>query len=143
MTKEAELLNYIYQNAQMGVDTLKQIVDIAEDRTFKNELKSELEEYESILQEAKNLFEEIDEQVKDVSLLDKIETYITINIKTLKDKSNQHIAEMLIIGSNMGVVNAIKNINRYKDSVDGKLIALMERLLDTEENNVKELKKYL
>ncbi len=143
MTKEAELLNYIYQNAQMGVDTLKQIVDIAEDRTFKNELKSELEEYESILQEAKNLFEEIDEKVKDVSLMDKIETYITINIKTLKDKSNQHIAEMLIIGSNMGVVNAIKNINRYKGSVDSKIVTLMERLLDTEENNVKELKKYL
>ncbi|MFV0518876.1 MAG: hypothetical protein ACK5LY_01255 [Lachnospirales bacterium] len=143
MTKEVEFLNYIYQNAKMGTDTLKQIVDISEDRTFRNELKSELEEYENIVKEAIELFEKLEVKEKEISLFDKIETYVTINLKTIKDKSNQNIAEMLIIGSNMGIINSIKNINKYKDCIEKEILTLAEKLLDTEENNIKELKKYL
>ena len=46
---------------------------------------------------------------------------------------------MLIIGSNMGVINAIKNLRRYKET-EPDIINLMKRLLDTEENNIKALK---
>ncbi len=143
MQGNIELLNFIYQNSEMGVDTLKQLIDIVEDEKFKNELRSELEEYQEIQSEAKRIIEKNDEHKKGISKLDKLETYIAINMKTLKDKSNTHIAEMLIVGSNMGVCNAIKNIRKYKGEVDDDIICLMDRLLDTEENNIVELKKYL
>jgi hypothetical protein len=32
----------------------------------------------------------------------------------MTDKTPFHIAEMLIIGSNMGIINAIKNLKKYK-----------------------------
>ncbi len=143
MQGNIELLNFIYQNAEMGVDTLKQLLDIVEDETFKNELKSELEEYTQIKSEAERIIESNHEHKKGISTMSKIETYFAINIKTLTDKSNTHIAEMLIVGSTMGVCNAIKNIRRYDNKVDKDIINLMDRLLDTEENNIKELKKYL
>ncbi len=143
MNANVELLNFIYQNSEMGVDTLNQLLNIVEDETFRNELKSELEEYQEIQEKARTLVESNDNHKKGISLLDKIETYITINIKTLKDKSNTHIAEMLIIGSTMGVCNAIKNIRKYNKDAEEDILRLMERLLDTEENNIKELKKYL
>ena len=39
-----------------------------------------------------------------------------VNIQTLTDKSSSHIAEMLMVGSNMGIINAIKNLKKYSDA---------------------------
>ena len=65
-----------------------------------------------------------------------------INMQTMTDKSPSHIAEMLIIGSNMGIINAVKKLKEYKDA-EPDIIALMERLLRFEENNVQQLKAFL
>ena len=37
-----------------------------------------------------------------------------INIQTLTDKSASHISEMLIIGSNMGIINALNLLKNIK-----------------------------
>ncbi|MFV0440401.1 MAG: hypothetical protein ACK5LV_03795 [Lachnospirales bacterium] len=140
---EKELLNYVYKNAQMGVETLSGLINITEDKSFKNELKSQFEEYSSILDETKMLISKNDEDEEGLSLFEKIESYITLNIKTLKDKSSSNISEMLIIGSTMGTIQATRSINKYKGKCFEEEIKLMEKLLDTEENNIKELKKYL
>ena len=65
-----------------------------------------------------------------------------INMQTLTDKTPSHISEMLIIGSNMGVINAVKNLKKYKDAETG-IVSLMERLLKFEENNIQQLKDFL
>lgn len=36
MNGNAELLNFVYQNSQMGVHTLEQLIRIVEDDDFKN-----------------------------------------------------------------------------------------------------------
>jgi hypothetical protein len=36
MNGNAELLNFIYQNSQMGVETIKQLLDTAEDEELKS-----------------------------------------------------------------------------------------------------------
>ena len=46
MNGNAELLNFIYQNSQMGVDTIKQLMGIVEDAEFKKHLESQLNEYQ-------------------------------------------------------------------------------------------------
>ena len=65
-----------------------------------------------------------------------------INLQTLTDKSASHIAEMLIIGSNMGIINAVKNLKKYKNA-EPSIIDLMNRLLKFEEDNVQQLKEFL
>lgn len=69
----------------------------------------------------------------------KMSAYLMLNMKTLTDKSPSHIAEMLVLGSNMGIVDAIKNMRKYKDA-EKDILSLMDRLLKFEEANVKELK---
>ena len=63
-------------------------------------------------------------------------------MQTLADKSPSHISEMLIIGSNMGVINAVKNLKKYQ-SIEPKIVRLMEKLLKFEENNIQQLKEFL
>ena len=42
---------------------------------------------------------------------------------------------MMIIGSNMGVIDAIKNTKKYKEA-NPEILSLMERLKIIEENNI-------
>jgi len=142
MNGNAELLNFIYQNSQMGVNTLSQLMDIAEDEEFRKHLQQQYEEYKDIHEKAKQALNENGYDEKGISALDKIKTYIMVNIQTLTDKSSSHIAEMLMVGSNMGIINAIKNLKKYSYA-EQSIKSLMERLLKLEENNVQQLKNFL
>lgn len=142
MNGNTELLNYVYQNSEMGVNTIKQLLDITTDEEFKENLNFQLSEYRDINLEAKKLLNEHGYDEKGINALTKIRTYLAISLQTMTDKSTSHIAEMLIVGSNMGIVNAIKNLKKYKDAEEA-IKNLMERLLRFEENNVQQLKKFL
>ncbi len=142
MNGNTELLNFVYQNSGMGVETLKQLVNIAKDTEFLHFLTKQLNEYESIHEKTKELINSHGSKEKDLPMFEKMSTYLMINMKTLTDNSASHIAEMLVLGSNMGIVDAIKNMRKYKDA-EKDILSLMDRLLKFEESNVKELKKYL
>ncbi|NLM61467.1 MAG: hypothetical protein GX193_05255 [Clostridiales bacterium] len=142
MNGNAELLNFIYQNSQMGVHTLEQLIDIVENEEFKRHLESQYREYQDIHRAAKEALNKNGYDEKGIGAFDKIKTYLMINIQTLTDRSASHISEMLIIGSNMGIINAIKNLKKYKDA-EPDIKNLMERLLRFEENNIQQLKAFL
>ena len=142
MNGNVELLNFIYQNSQMGVITIKQLQGIVNDDSFKNILESQYNEYNEINNEAQRLLNQHGFDEKGISAFEKIRTYLMINIQTLTDKSASHVSEMMTIGSNMGIINAIKNLKKYNDA-EPEILNLMERLLRFEENNVQELKQFL
>ena len=65
-----------------------------------------------------------------------------IKMETIKDKSVEHLAGMMMQGSTMGIVQITKKIRDYKDS-DKRVVNLAKELLEIEEQNFYELKKYL
>lgn len=142
MNGNAELLNFIYQNSQMGLDTTKQLIDIVKDEEFKEHLNDQINKYEQINREAKEILKLNGYDEKGINSFDKIKTYIIINIQTLMDKTSSHIAEMIIIGSNMGIIDSIKNIKKYKDAEEN-ILCLMKRLQELEEYNIKKVKMFL
>lgn len=143
MNANVELLNYVYQNSQMGIKTIKQLLDIVEDLQFKKHLELELKEYEEINRDAKILLNNHNFDEKGIGMLNKISTYLMINIKTLLNKTPSHIAEMMILGSNMGIIEAIKDIRKYEGEAEKDILQLMKKLLKFEEENVEKLKGYL
>lgn len=142
MNGNAELLNFVYQNSQMGIDTIGQLIDITEDNEFREFLKIQKADYEEFHEKARDMLNENGFDEKGISLFEKIRTYLMINFQTLTDKSTQHIAQMLIIGSNMGVTEAIQDLNKYKEA-EKDIIKLMEKLKDYEEKNIEKLKEFL
>lgn len=62
--------------------------------------------------------------------------------KTLTDKSEAHLAEMLILGSTRGVIDVTHKLREYKDC-DDAIKNLGFKLLWTEQTNIDELKKFL
>ena len=142
MDQNAELLNFVYQNAQMGVETIHQILKVTEHEVLKKQLESQLKEYEGFQTEAGKLLEENGYDEKGLNSFEKIRTYLMVNIQTMADRTTSHIAQMMMIGSNMGIIQAIKNLRKYENVQKG-VKNLMERLQKKEEENLESMKAFL
>ena len=142
MDGNTELLNFVYQNSQMGVITIKQLLEIAEDADFRKQIQSQMEEYQKINSKAKEMLEENGCDEKGLGTLEKVRTYLMIDVQTLMDKSTSHLAEMMLIGSTMGIVNSTRNLRKYKDAKK-EILHLMDDLLKFEDGNFKQLRAFL
>ena len=142
MNGNVELLNYIHQNSEMGQDTIKQLVGISKDEEYKKMLQSQLEEYKMIYDTTDRKIKELNKEAKDINVFSKASTYVMVNLNTLVNKTPSHISEMLIQGSTMGIIDITKKIKEYTN-VDKEILDLANKLLQLEQNNVEECKKYL
>lgn len=142
MDENVELLNYIYQNSEMGTDTIEHLIGIAEDENFKSTLRSQFDEYKMINDITNEKLKEKYKEPKDINAFSKATTYMMINLRTLTDKSTSHISEMLIRGSTMGIVDITKKIKEYSNA-DKEIVDIANKLLEFEQRNVEECKKYL
>ncbi len=65
-----------------------------------------------------------------------------IHMNTLLNTSTSHVAELMIQGSNKGIVDMCKVLNKYPGA-NNKATELARELIDFEEKNIARLKKYL
>jgi len=133
MNDNVKLLNFIYQNSQMGVETIEQLEKIVEDKDFKRYLKEKYEGYCKIHKDAKEKLNSHGYDERGIGSFEKIRTYLMINM---------HIAEMMMIGSTMGIINAIRNIADYNHAKKD-IIKLMETLKAFEEKSYGDLQKFI
>ena len=80
---------------------------------------------------------------KGLGTFDKVKTYLMVNVQTMKDRSVSNIAGMLINGSTMGIIDAVKKLHQYEKETEKSVRKLMEDLQKFEEKNIEELKAYL
>lgn len=142
MNAEQELLNFVYQNSEMGAISIKKITSLTEDEPFLEQLRKERAEYLSINAAAKSALLNSGCDEKGLSAMEKLRTYLAIDIQSLTDKSTPHLAEMMVIGSTMGIIDAKKNLRKYKDAA-GDARGLIDTLCDFETRNVDILKSFL
>ena len=142
MSGNTELLNFVYQNSQMGIETLSQLIELSDDEEFKECMEKQLEKYREFNKEASRLLEERGHNEKSIGMFDRLKTYLMINLQTMNDKSASHMAQMLIEGSSMGVTNALQDLRKYEDA-DTEILRLMRKLYKFEEKNVETYKAFL
>ena len=136
MNADVEFLNYVYQNSQMGIDTLEQLLEITEDEKLQTCLEKQIEGYRKFHNEARDILNRNGYDEKGLGTFEKIRTYLMVNLQTMADDSTSHIAKMLIQGSSMGITEAVKKLHQYENDVEKDIKKLMERLQEFEEENV-------
>lgn len=142
MDHNAEFLNYIYQNSQMGISAIELLTGKIENASFSNQLNTQLKEYKSIHQTAADKLRSLGNEEKDLPKLAELGATMSITAKTLTNHSPSHISEMMMQGSMMGIIDVTKNIKKYSNaSQDVKDLA--DKLLKTEQQNIENLKQYL
>lgn len=104
MNANVELLQYICQNTEMGKSAIKQLIGVVEDPEFQRVVESQYREYDEIYDLAHRALEERHKEAKSVGPMAKISSYIMINVNAIADGSVSSMAEMMMKGSNKGII---------------------------------------
>lgn len=137
-----ELLSFIYENSAMGIVTLEQMAGYAQEENFKQHLNDELEQYRNINKEVLELLKKRGIDESGLAAREKVKTYLSVSERTYEDKSTSHLAEVLIVGSNMGITDGIQSVRKY-NKAEKEISDLMNKLIHMEEKNVERLKDFL
>lgn len=145
MNQNLELLEYIYQNAEMGVHTLTKLIKDLDGREnkIKKDVEEQLKGYEYYLEESKKLLEKNNVPLKGNSLMTKMMSAIGIDKEVTYDNSDASIAHMLIEGINMGIVDITSKIDNYEGSANDDNIDLAKKFLKFQQEQLEIIKKYL
>ncbi len=139
---DVNVLDELNKGACMGTDAINFILDKVEDPKLKEVLNQQYKDYEKILNEISQLYPEYSKkEPHETNVINKAMTWYGIQMKTLNDKSNSKIAELLLQGTNMGIIEGRKLLNHK--STDEKVNELTQAYVDMQEEAVEKLKKFL
>jgi len=102
------LLKDISENARMGKNACEQLLAKTENRQIVQELRREQQQYISLSRRADQLLQAMDERPKPEGVLQRMGQWMGMQMDTLTDRSPAHLADMLIQGATMGVVEMTK-----------------------------------
>jgi len=140
--KTPDLLNAIYKNARMATLAIDKIQDKFENKSLQTLIKKQNSKYEDITHRCEKIASENNYPLNDVNGMLKMMSTSSINVKTFVDNSTSHIAEMMIQGTNMGIIEIIKKTGEFK-SASPEVSKLARDLQTAEEEFVDSLKTYL
>ncbi|MDD6161153.1 MAG: hypothetical protein PUB51_08520 [Oscillospiraceae bacterium] len=142
MITENQLLNHIYQTAEMGGEGIEAVLKYADEPKLVQALNSQLSEYRKMQRSAGEMLRERGEEAKGTNPMAKVSSEMMSAMKTMADHSATKIAEMMIQGNTMGVTKSIRTI-RDCTLHDERVRDLANKLLKTEEANIEEMKRFL
>lgn len=142
MGQNGKLLQSLHEQARMGGFTLQVLLEKLPEGKFAEELGKELAQYKADEQESAKRLREIGLSPDDLSAFAKKRTEWMMKWEMLQDDSPSHLAEMLILGSNMGVIQSIRDLHEY-DGADEKHLKFAEKMLRQQEENIKHWKSFL
>ena len=140
--RDAELLTLVHKNAEMGRDGINHLISRTGDLNFRQALETQLCEYQRVLDSSEKMLQERHEAVQGVGCMAKTCSYLMANMKITQDPSTENLARMMVRGSAMGVSKLLEHLREY-ESHDERVLDLSKKLLLTERNNLREMKKYL
>ncbi|PWM70360.1 MAG: hypothetical protein DBX59_10925 [Bacillota bacterium] len=138
-----ETLNKIYRNAHIALQSISNVRDAAEDEAMKNELNAEYDGYEKIVGEISSAMAQLKLEPKDINMLKKGMLWSSVKLKTAMDNSRRHLADMMIQGTIMGIIELYGLLKDDGALMSEETRALTEKLLEYEEACEKSLKQLL
>ena len=142
MDQPQYILNQVNQGIRMGMDSISNVSEKVQDSRLKDELLFQYDKYNEILNEVNDELSNYDNFPKDLNPMQKAMSWMGVEMNTLTDKSNSKIAEMMIQGTNMGIIEGVKLLNHNPDT-DQPIKDILNKFIDFQQNNVERLKKYL
>lgn len=145
MKDKNELLEYIYQTTDLGKKGLIHVLQALEDKDnkIKKDLEKQLEGYEELHKDVENLLNKNKVKPKDKGPFIELMNKMGVNMNVMMDNSDSKVAEMIIQGLTMGIVEMEKKIKDYEDEVEKDIIKLAKKVLKYQEKCLEDIKEYL
>lgn len=145
MVGDKELLNYIYENIDMGLkalNTLKNKLDHTDNKIKSHVLKGQ-EIYKEFLKRCNKLRKKIGATTPKSNIFASIMTKMGTSSEFKRDNSDSKIAEMLIQGYTMGLIDIEKKINAYKKDTSKNVMKLCEEYKKIMNNGIRDVEGFL
>ena len=145
MNENEEVLEYIYQTSNMGMQNTKDLINSlkGKDNKIKKILPEIEKNYEKYVKETEKLLNKQELKAKPIGMMAKAMSKMNISKEMMNDNSDANIADMLIQGLTMGNLELTKHIDNYKEVADKKVIDLAKDLRKFGEEYIEKLKVYL
>lgn len=145
MNENLELMEYLYQNSEMGVHTLTTLLKALNDKDnkIKKLIEEQLKEYEKFKKESEKIIKKHKLEPKETSIMAKMASNMGIKKEVKEDNSDSSIARTVIEGVTMGLVEIESKIKNYKKEVDNDILKLAEEYKSALEDQIEDLKEYL
>ncbi len=137
------ILDEVNKGATMGMNAIHYVSDKVGDQTFKKVLDVEYNKYEKIYNRVNDLYSNYsDKEPHETSPMEKMMTWSGIQMNTMNDKSNSKISELLMQGTNMGIIEGRRLLNEHHD-IAPDVEQILNDFVVMQEDSVETLKKYL
>ena len=135
-------LRNCYKNAQMAILSLDEVIELS-NGSLKQELITQRDGYNNLMAKMSAVAKELNIELPTVNGFQKGMLTASINIKTIADDSNSHIAEMTLKGTVMGLTELIRDISDYRPLLNEKVLNCLEEVKNFEEQCESQLKKHI
>ncbi len=143
MKENINALDEISKGASMGMDAIHFIMDKVSDESFRKLLDKQYNDYDDISKRIKEIYKKYNstDDPHETNAVTKAMTWYGVEMKTLTDHSNSKIAELLLQGTNMGIIEGRKIYNNKE--IDKEVSNIVKEYISMQERCVEKLKEYL
>ncbi len=141
--KNLKILKEIHKATKMGMDSISFVSEKLDDNKLKDNLSFQYTQYGQVMDRVNKLYENYGEIPEDKNVMNTIMGWTGVQMNTLKDKTPSHIAEIMIEGTTMGIIEGRKLLNNEAEQASKDVRDLLNNFVTFQENNVEQLKKFL
>lgn len=140
------ILDEINKGATMGMDAISFISQKVNDTKFKDVLKTEYNKYKDISTRVNNLYNQFttSKEPHETNNMNKMMTWYGIQMWTITDDTTSKLSELLMQGTNMGIIEGRRLINQNNNNnISPDVKHILNDFVVMQEDSVETLKKYL
>lgn len=142
MDTNLSVLDEINKGCSMGLEAVDMVLKKVEEHDFRDLLIHFHDDYIELSDSIIDLYHEYtDEEIHKVNTAEKLMAWYGIMKDTILDDSVSKLAELLINGTVMGVIEGRKILNHKK--MDKKVHSFCEKFIKMQEKYIEKLKVYL
>lgn len=137
------ILDEVNKGATMGMDAISYVSEKAEDNDFKKVLDTEYNKYKDISNRVNNLYDNYSsKEPHETNAMNKMMTWYGIQMKTMVDDTTSKLSELLMQGTNMGIIEGRRLLNQNQN-IEPDVKNILNDFVVMQEDSVETLKKYL
>ena len=138
-----KVLDEVNKGTTMGMDAISFVSDKVTDDRFQKVLNVEYGKYREINKRIEEIYHQYaQKEPHETNKMNKMMTWYGIQMNTMTDKSNSKISELLMQGTNMGIIEGRRLLNN-NPSIDEQVKQILNDFVVMQEGSVETLKKYL
>ena len=137
------ILDEVNKGATMGMDAISYVSEKAKDGDFKQVLDVEYNKYQNISDRVNKLYSNYSyKDPHETNAMNKMMTWYGIQMKTITDDTTSKLSELLMQGTNMGIIEGRRLLNQ-NNNIAPDVESILNDFVTMQEDSVETLKKYL